>query len=122
MEYEEVKPAYEEVKVSKKEVRTDSYFDGKITEYIGYKLLAFLITIVTLTIAKPWADKLILEYKINHTVYNGKRLRFEGKGAALFVQRFKWVLLSIVTLGIYTLWIPIKMEKWTVSNIHFEDE
>ena len=41
MEYEEVKPTYEEVNVTKKEIRTDSYFDGKIMEYIGYKLLAF---------------------------------------------------------------------------------
>ena len=122
MEYEEVKTSYDEVKVSKKEVRTDSYFDGKVIEYIGYKLLGFLITVVTLTIAKPWADKLILEYKINHTIYNGKRLKFEGKGASLFVQRFKWILLTIVTLGIYSFWIPIKMEKWVVSNIHFEDE
>ena len=113
---------YDEVTVKEKEIRTDSYFDGKIMEYIGYKLLAFLITIVTLTIAKPWADKLILEYKINHTVYNGKRLKFEGKGASLFVQRFKWIFFSIITLGIYSLWIPIKMEKWVVSNIHFEDE
>ena len=99
---------FQEVNPIKKEIRTDSYFDGKFIEYLGYKLLAFLITVVTLTIAKPWADKLILDYKINHTVYNGKRLRFEGKGTSLFVQRFKWILLTILTLGIYSFWIPIK--------------
>lgn len=32
------------------------------------------------------------------------------------------VLLTIVTLGIYSFWIPIKQKKWIVSNIHFEDE
>lgn len=121
-EYEITNEIYEEVKAKPKELRTDSYFDGKFIEYLGYKLLAFLITVATLTIAKPWADKLILDYKINHTVYNGKRLKFEGKGTSLFIQRFKWILLTIVTLGIYSFWIPIKQKKWIVSNIHFEDE
>lgn len=119
--YDEFAPIVNE-KTIKKEGSTESYFDGKFLEYIGYKLLAGIITLVSFTIAKPWADKLILEYKINHTIYNGKRLRFEGKGSSLFVQRFKWFFLSIITLGIYSFWIPIKMEKWTISNVHFEDE
>lgn len=101
---------------------TKSLFDGKFLDYIGYKLLALIITIVTFTIAKPWADKLILEYKINHTRYNGKKLKFEGTGTSLFVQRFKWYFFTIITLGIYGLWIPIKMEKWIASNTHFADE
>ena len=63
-----------------------------------------------------------MEYVFNHTVYNGKRLKFEGKGTDLFIQRFKWILFTIITLGIYSLWIPLNQEKWTVSNIHFEDE
>lgn len=121
-EFDEVKPKLEEKKDKRKENKTESYFDGKFIEYIGYKLLAIIITVASLTIAKPWADKLILDYKINHTVYNGKRLKFVGKGSSLFVERLKWILLTIVTLGIYSLWIPIKMERWVTSNIHFEDE
>ena len=118
MEYEEVKNNQKKESIQ----RTDSYFDGKFIEYIGYKLLAFIITIATFTIAKPWADVLVMEYVFNHTVYNGKRLKFEGKGTDLFIQRFKWILFTIITLGIYSLWIPLNQEKWTVSNIHFEDE
>lgn len=34
---------YDEVKVIKKEMRTDSHFDGKLIEYIGYNLLAFIM-------------------------------------------------------------------------------
>ena len=100
----------------------NSYFDGGFIEYLGYSILAFLITLFSLTLAKPWADKLIIEYKISHTIYNGKRLKFEGRGSELFVERFKWILLSIITLGIYSFWIPIKMKQWVVSNTHFEDE
>lgn len=65
---------------------------------------------------------MIYAYQINHTVYNGKRLKFEGTGGDLFVNIFKWILLSIITLGIYTLFIPVRKTKWVISNIHFEDE
>lgn len=120
-EYDVTQKKHNEAPIQK-ETRTGSYFDGKFIGYIGYKLLALIITSVTFTIAKPWADKMLLEYKINHTIYNGKRLKFEGKGGNLFVQRLKWTLLTIVTLGIYYLWVPIKNEKWIISNVHFEDE
>ena len=112
---------FDEVKVEKV-IRTDSYFDGKFIEYLGYKILALLISLVSIGIAKPWADKILLEYQINHTVYNGKRLKFEGKGTSLFVLRFKWILFTIITLGIYYIWVPLNMEKWIASNTHFEDE
>lgn len=119
--FEEVE-VYQEVETIKKEVRTDSYFDGSLIELIGWKLLSILITIVSFGIAAPWGACMIYSYQINHTVYNGKRLKFEGTGGDLFVNIFKWVLLSIITLGIYTLFIPVRKTKWVISNIHFEDE
>ena len=90
--FEEVE-TYQEVESIKKEIRTDSYFDGSLIELIGWKLLSFLITIVTLGIGAPWGACMIYSYEINHTVYNGKRLKFEGTGGDLFVNIFKWVLL-----------------------------
>ena len=119
--FEEVE-TYQEIEPIKKEIRTDSYFDGGLIELIGWRLLSFLITIITFGIAAPWGACMIYAYEINHTVYNGKRLKFEGTGGDLFVNIFKWVLLSIITLGIYTLFIPVRKTKWVISNIHFEDE
>ena len=111
--FEEVE-VYQEVEPIKKEVRTDSYFDGSLIELIGWRLLAFLITIVTLGIAAPWGSCMLYSYQIKHTVYNGKRLKFEGTGGDLFVNKFKWALLTIITLGIYALFIPIKKTKWVI--------
>lgn len=119
--FEEVE-IYQEAEQIKKETRTDSYFDGGLIELIGWRLLSFLITIITFGIAAPWGACMIYSYQINHTVYNGKRLKFEGTGGDLFVNIFKWVLLSIVTFGIYAFFIPVKKTKWVISNIHFEDE
>lgn len=99
---------YDEIQKVKQVERTDSYFDGKVLEWLGYRILAFIITAVTFGIANAWAEKLLIAYTIDHTVYNGKRLKFEGTGASLFVQKFKWIFLTIITLGIYGFWIPIK--------------
>ena len=106
-EYEESGPQFEEVNIKKPIVRTDSYFDGGLLELIGWKFLAGLITIITLGIGRPWAKCMIYSWQFKHTVYNGKRLKFEGTGGDLFVQYFKWILLSIVTLGIYLFFIPV---------------
>lgn len=106
----------------KKNVITRSYFDGGVLGLIGWRILAFLITIVTLGIAAPWAECLLISFQVKHTVYNGKRLRFKGTGGSLFLNYIKWIFFSIITLGIYTLVIPVKKTKWIVSNTYFIDE
>lgn len=119
--FEEVK-VYQEVETVKKQVRTDSYFDGGLLELIGWRILAFLIIGVTFGIATPWAKCMLYSYQFKHTVYNGKRLKFEGTGGDLFVNIFKWVFFSIITLGIYLIFVPVKKTKWVISNLHYEDE
>jgi uncharacterized membrane protein YjgN (DUF898 family) len=120
--FEEVKFQEVEIKKEEKEVRTDSYFDGKVLELIGWKLLSYLITCVSAGIAYPWGKCMIYRYQFSHTVYNGKRLKFEGNGGDLFVNRFKWIFLTLITLGIYGWWVPSKKANWVISNLHFEDE
>lgn len=116
------KDGFQEVNPGNKQVRTDSYFDGSLIELIGWKILSYLITTITLGIGAAWGQCMLYSYQIKHTVYNGKRLKFEGTGGDLFVNIFKWILLTIITLGIYAFFIPVKKTKWVISNIHFEDE
>lgn len=115
---------YEEVEIKKRHEshKTDSYFDGGLLELIGWFILKYLITIFTLGIARPWGECMLIRYQTNHTVLNGKRLKFEGSGGSLFVEIFKWLFFSIITLGIYVFWVPVKKYKWILSNIHFEEE
>ena len=120
--YEEVTPQFQEVVLPEKQIRTDSYFDGGLLELIGWRILASLITVFTLGIGQPWAKCMLYNYQYKHTVYNGKRLKFEGTGGDLFVNRFKWIFFTIITLGIYAFFIPVQRTKWIVSNLHFEDE
>jgi len=62
---------------------------------------------------------MVYGWKINHTTINGKRLKFNGSAMGLFGLWIKWLLLCIVTLGIYSFWIFISLEKWKVKNTSF---
>ncbi|GHV82068.1 hypothetical protein AGMMS49991_06260 [Spirochaetia bacterium] len=93
-----------------------SYFDGGLFSYFGWKILGWLITILTLGICYPWAICMSYGWKINHTVINGKRLRFTGKAVDLFLHWLLWWFLSIITLGIYLFWLFISIEKWRVKH------
>ena len=61
----------------------------------------------------------IYRWETEHTVINGRRLKFEGTGGSLFGQWIKWMLLSIITCGIYSFWVQIKLKKWQVKHTHF---
>lgn len=96
-----------------------SYFDGGILSFIGWNILGSLITSLTLGICFPWALCMVYGWKINHTVIEGKRLKFTGSAIGLFGLWIKWLLLLIVTLGIYGFWMAISLEKWKVKNTYF---
>ena len=120
--YEEASPQFQEVVVNKLPQRTDSDFDGGLLELIGWRLLGALITGITLGIGLSWAQCMIYNYEYSHTVYNGKRLKFEGTGGDLFVNRFKWIFFSIITFGIYLFIMPVRKQQWITAHLHFEDE
>ena len=96
-----------------------SYFDGKLSQYIGYKILGFLIIVLTLGIGYPWAFCIIYKWKTKHTVINGKRLYFDGSAMQLLGLWIKWILLCIITFGIYSFWVFISLQKWKCKHTYF---
>lgn len=97
----------------------ESYFDGGLFQLIGWSLLGTIITVATLGICYPWALCMVYGWKINHTVIDGRRLKFTGSAVGLFGNWIKWFFLSIITLGIYGFWLGIALEKWKVKNTTF---
>ena len=97
----------------------ESKFDGGLLQYVGWNILGWLITIVTLGICYPWAVCMVYGWRINHTTIEGRRLRFNGKAMGLFGVWLKCFLLTIITLGIYGFWVMITLEKWKVKNTSF---
>lgn len=98
----------------------ESKFDGGLLGLIGIGILQGLLTAITLGLGTPWAVCMKERWMAKHTVIDGKRLVFDGKGGQLFGQYIKWLLLTIITLGIYSFWLGIKMKQWVVSHTHHE--
>lgn len=96
-----------------------SYFDGGLLQLIGWSILGFFVTAFTLGICYPWALCMVYGWKINHTVIEGRRLKFHGSAFGLFGNWIKWLLLCVVTFGIYSFWLGIALEKWKVKNTTF---
>jgi uncharacterized membrane protein YjgN (DUF898 family) len=99
--------------------RGASYFDGGLLSFIGWNILGGLITIFTLGICYPWALCMVYGWKINHTVIEGRRLQFHGSAVGLFGNWIKWFLLCFITVGIYSFWLFIALEKWKTKNTTF---
>lgn len=94
----------------------ESYFDGGLFQFIGYKILGVLVTVLTVGICLPWSFTMIYRWETEHTVINGRRLVFDGSAVGLFGNWIKWLFLSIITLGIYSLWVSISLRKWKTKH------
>ena len=97
----------------------ESYFDGGLLQLIGWKILGFVVTIISLGICFPWAFTMVYSWEAKHTVIEGKRLSFDGTAIELFGLWIKWLLLTIITLGIYSFWVAISLKKWKTRHTHF---
>jgi len=101
------------------EVESKSKFTGTILGVIGIALLTYIICVFTLWIAYPWARCIKENWYAKNTYIEGQQLSFDGNGFQLFGKYIIWMLLSIITLGIYLFWVNIAMKKWVVKHTHF---
>lgn len=109
------------VNVSVPTVR-ESKFTAGLGSLIGLNITNFLLVVFTLGFGIPCAICRKYRWLYKNQVIDGRRLVFEGKAGSLFGQWIKWILLSIITLGIYSLWVPIKKQKWITEHTHFAQD
>ncbi|UER67840.1 hypothetical protein LKV13_03530 [Borrelia sp. BU AG58] len=98
-----------------------SYFDGGVCESICVYVGAAVITCFTLGFCFPWAYCMVCKFHVDHTVIEGRRLKFEEDGANLLGHWIIWWVFCVITLGIYALWMGVKVEKWKVEHTRFAD-
>lgn len=98
------------------EVAGESIFTGGVLGLLGTNILCTLLIVFTLGIGLPGAIAIKQRWESKHIVIDGYGLEFLGKGMSLLGNYIKWILLTLVTIGIYALWIPLKFENWKVSN------
>lgn len=94
-------------------------FDGGVATYYGTAILAFFITICTFGIAFPWALCMKQRWIAKHTLIDGRRLKFIAHGGSLIGLWIKWLILCIITIGIYSFWIGPNLQKWIVEHTDF---
>ncbi len=111
-----------DINVYKSEISSnESYFDGGLLQLIGWTILGGIITTITFGICYPWALCMFYGWRIDHTVVNGRRLKFTGTAMGLFGNWIKWLVLIFITFGIYGFWVGIALEKWKVKNTTFSN-
>ncbi|MBO5280636.1 MAG: DUF898 family protein [Clostridia bacterium] len=97
---------------------TTSTWDGGVFDTVINSIISSLIITFTCGIATPWAICYMMKFVIEHTIINGRRLTFDGRGDQLFGNWIKWFLLCLVTCGIYGFWVTPRLYKWVASHIH----
>ena len=99
----------------------ESFFDGKALPRIGVRIAAFFLTLITLGFGTVWAICYVYRWETRHTVIQGHRLKFVGKGGKLFGHYLLWLLLIPLTLGIILIYIQIYIKRWLVKRTEFAD-
>ncbi len=94
-------------------------FDGGAGTYVGTAILGFFITLLTLGICYPFALVLKERWRAKHTYIDGQQLVFTGSAVGLFGHWIKWLLLSVITLGIYLFWVAPRLQRWKTQNTEF---
>lgn len=68
----------------------ESDFDGGVLDYIGMNFASLFLFIITLTLGLAWVICYRKRWHIHHTIVQGRRLKFTGKGIQLFGNIIKW--------------------------------
>ena len=98
----------------------ESKFKGTLLGLIGVNIIVILVTIFTLGLAYPFATVIKEKWIAKNTIIDGYQTTFDGNGIQLYGNYIKWFLLTIITFGIYSFWLNIKMKQWIVSHTHLE--
>ena len=99
-----------------------STYDGYLIQRLFWKWCGLVLACLTLGICMPLKSIFLQRHLCAHKTIGGKRLRFDGKFSSLLGHYILWWFLSIITFGIYFLWVPGKLKIWIDSNTHIEGE
>ena len=124
-----------------------SKFTGNLFGLMGIYIVSFALTVCTLGIGAPWAACMLTRWTTKHTVIDGQRLRFDGKGGdyfklivlctlplfAIFGLTFYTTYyvqdpsMAVLLMGaacvlsvLYVFWYTIRILKWSAKYTHFE--
>ena len=83
-------------------------------------LLAIVFALFIMEFGTSWAICVWKRWMAKHTRIDGRQIVFDGKAIQLFGCSIKWGFFTIITFGIYSWWVPLKMTAWSTSHTHLE--
>ena len=116
-----IKNKIDQSTIKSNQKKYNSYFDETVKAYLLLQIKFMAICIFSLGLAYPWALCMKYRAKYHHTVICGRRLKFIGCPKDLAHHWIFWWLLCIVTLGLFSLVLHVRMEKWITSNTIYDD-
>ena len=96
----------------------ESRFTGSLVDCVIVNLVAGFVSVLSLGLLSPWAICYYYRYIASHTIIDRNQLRFDGTASQLWGQWFKWLFFIIITVGIYTFWVGLRLEQWRVCHTH----
>jgi len=60
-------------------------------------------------------------YRMSRTSWRGIRFGYRGNRKEFIINFYKWILLTIITLGIYGAWMAINLRNYILGNIKLGD-
>ena len=97
-----------------------STFKGSNWELVWKSILMSLGTTFSLFIATPWLVAWYSKWYWSNVVIDEQKLKFTGKGDDLF-HIYVYIIVSILTVGIGSLFMLAWLERKTIKHIHFCD-
>lgn len=98
-----------------------SEFNAGLLSLIWLNFVNNLLIGFTLGLCTPWAVRREYTWLYEHQVIDDRKLVFDGNATSLFGQWVKWTLLSVITLGVYALFVPIKKMQWITEHTHIQN-
>ena len=62
---------------------------------------------------------MIKRWETEHTYIEGKQLEFTGDPFELFSKYIIWWFLTLITFGIYSVVIPVRLKQWETEHTQF---
>jgi len=89
--------------------------------YFDYLYLGLIFFYFAFIAVLPIAIHGSYRYRFSRTSWRGIRFGYRGDRNEFFVSFFKWIFFTLITLGIYSSWMEMKMRKYLLSNVRAGD-
>ena len=96
-----------------------------VNNLAGVEISPLLIALIVVAaffvlLGLAWAAIRFMKWETKHTIISGNRVKFNANAFQLLGNCFKWTFLTIITVGIYAFWLPIKVRKWKVKHMELQ--